>query len=139
MPMKKRKLLSIVATLTGVALVSCDRNVDDVVNNQDTEIEQESKHSFDVSIPAAGMENVELSQICIGLDPQGCYVVSIEADCDWVTIIDNPNELTENEMPHITVGPNNTGETRSVYIAIESTYSSSVYHADEHRLIQESL
>lgn len=139
MPMKKRKLLSIVATLTGVALVSCDRNVDDVVDNQDTEIEQESKHSFDVSIPAAGMENVELSQICIGLDPQGCYVVSIEADCDWVTIIDNPNELTENEMPHITVGPNNTGETRSVYIAIESTYSSSVYHADEHRLIQESL
>ena len=90
--MKKIKLLSIVATLIGVALVSCDRNVDNVVDNQDTEIEQESKHSFDVSIPAAGMENVELSQICIGLDPLGWYEVSIEADCDWVTIIDNPNE-----------------------------------------------
>jgi len=137
--MKKIKLLSIVATLIGVALVSCDRNVDDVVDNQDTEIEQEPKHSSVVYLPAAGMENVELSQICIGLDPQGCYVVSIEADCDWVTIIDNPNELTENEMPYITVEPNNTGETRSVFIAIESTYSSSVYHADEHRLIQESL
>lgn len=152
--MKVGIFLSVILSMMCIALTSCDKD-NDIINSvtdpetgtdpgtesdrmPDTEWDPGKEHTYEVSIPPEGLYLVEVLRICLNTRMWVPYEITLEEECDWMIVMNVPEPPLPDDMPLVTILPNDTGQTRSVKISVKCTILGSE-EGDTHLLVQESL